>query len=357
MKNGKSLTELAIEIERRQNAKRDFIADTREVTFDSFSPDAPQHNKIVPRLVVDGERFPITDICHRQIGDRTQIPAKYYDRMREEAPQLLGMNVNHWFKNNHERRLIRTLDGSARALLSDRYHRIDNEHIAEVILPVLAEVEGLKVVSCEITERRMYIKAVNERLQADVKVGDTVEAGVMITNSEVGAGAVVIAPLVHRLICLNGMVVNDHKFRRNHVGAQADTSEAVYEMLSDEALQADDKAILLKARDVVRASLDSALFEQTVAKMRAATEGEIMADPVKAIEKLGQKVSLLEGEKTSVLAHLIQGGDLSRYGMLNAVTRAAQDVESYDRSTDLEQIGGTILELAPSQWNEMAIAA
>ena len=203
----------------------------------------------------------------------------------------------------------------------------------------------------------MYIKAVNERLQADVKVGDTVEAGVMITNSEVGAGAVVIAPLVHRLICLNGMVVNDHKFRRNHVGAQADTSEAVYEMLSDEALQADDKAILLKARDVVRASLDSALFEQTVAKMRAATEGEIMADPVKAIEKLGQKVNLLEGEKTSVLAHLIQGGDLSRYGMLNAVTRAAQDVESYDRSTDLEQIGGTILELAPSQWNEMAIAA
>ena len=137
MKNGKSLTELAQEIERRQAAKQDFIADTRELYFDSFTPDQP------PKLQLSGESYPITDICHRQIGDRTNIPAKYYDRMRSEAPTLLGMNVNHWFKNNHERRLVRTLDGNARALLSDRYHRIDNEHIAEVIQPVLAEVDGL----------------------------------------------------------------------------------------------------------------------------------------------------------------------------------------------------------------------
>ena len=68
----------------------------------------------------------------------------------------------------------------------------------------------------------------------------------MISNSEVGAGAVVIAPLVHRLVCMNGMVVNDSKFRRNHVGPQAATDEAVYQMLTDEALEADDKAILLK---------------------------------------------------------------------------------------------------------------
>ena len=33
--------------------------------------------------------------------------------------------------------MVRTLDGKARAFLSDRYHRIDNEQIAEAVLPVL----------------------------------------------------------------------------------------------------------------------------------------------------------------------------------------------------------------------------
>ena len=40
--------------------------------------------------------------------------------------------------------MVRTLDGEARALLSDRYHRIDNEEIAEMVLPVLMEIEGLR---------------------------------------------------------------------------------------------------------------------------------------------------------------------------------------------------------------------
>jgi len=43
--------------------------------------------------------------------------------------------------------------------------------------------------------------------------------------------------------------------------------------------------------------------------------------------------------------------------VLNAVTRHAQDVESYDRSTEMEEIGGRILNLSPTQWTEMAEAA
>ena len=350
MKNGKTLVELATEIQRRQEAKEDFISDTRQIRFTGFDGQTPC-------LELDDDRFKINDICHRQIGDRTNIPAKYYDKMREESTALLAMNVNHWFQNNHARRMVRTLDGNARAFLSDRYQRIDNEHVAEMVLPVLMDTPGLRVVSTEITERRLYIKAVNERVRQDVKVNDTVEAGVMITNSEIGAGALVITPIIHRLVCLNGMVVNDGKFRRNHVGAQARTDDAVYKMLSDETLKADDNAILLKARDVVKASLDEAMFSQTVEKMKAATEGVQLEDPIKGVEKLAKTMNLHQSEQTSVLTELIKGGDLSRYGMLNAVTRMAQDVDSYDRSTELEEIGGNILELNRSQWEEIAIAA
>ena len=351
MKNGKSIVELATEIQRRAEAKADFIADTRELTLTGFDGQTPKLQ------VNDCGEFTINNTCHRQIGERTNIPAKYYDRMRSESTPLLAMNVNHWFRNNPERRMIRTLDGNARALLSDRYQRIDNEHVAEAVLPVLSDIPGIKIESCEITERKLYIKAVNERTEGEVKKGDLVQAGVCITNSEIGMGALGVQKLVYRLVCLNGMIVPDSQYRRNHVGARADTSEDVYQMLSDEALKADDHAILLKVRDVVKASLDEALFSQTVEKMRAATEGQQLDDPVKGIERLAIKVGLLESEKTSVLTHLIKGGDLSRYGALNAITRAAQDVESYDRSTEMELIGGNILELNRSEWEAIAIAA
>jgi hypothetical protein len=36
-----------------------------------------------------------------------------------------------------------------------------------------------------------------------------------------------------------------------------------------------------------------------------------------------------------VLKHLILGGSLTTWGLANAVTRAAQDAESYDRATEL----------------------
>ena len=43
------------------------------------------------------------------------------------------------------------------------------------------------------------------------------------------------------------------------------------------------------------------------------------------------------------------------YGLANAVTRHAQDVQSYDRSTELEATGYKIITMQPSllkRWNE-----
>lgn len=346
MKQGKTISELAAEIERQQRAKRDFIADTREIAMTGDL-----------RLRVGAEAFGVTDVAHRHIGEKAGIPAKYYDRMRKAAPQLLSLNVNEWFRTDPERRMVRTLDGAARAVLTDRYQRIDNEHIAEVVLPVLADTPGIRIASTEITDSRLYIKAVNERVRAEVKVGDPVEAGVLITNSEIGLGAVAISPLVNRLVCTNGLVVADQKYRRNHVGRRADNGDDVYEMLSDETLRADDRAILLKVRDIVRAALDEARFAVTVEKMRSAAESQKMQDPIRTVELLADRLSLQEGEKPSILRHLIEGGDLTKWGMVNAVTRAAHDVESYDRSTELEVVGGKILDLSKTDWRELAEAA
>ena len=56
---------------------------------------------------------------------------------------------------------------------------------------------------------------------------------------------------------------------------------------------------------------------------------------------------------SGILDHLIRDGEFSLYGLANAVTRAAQDVESYDRSTAMESIGYSILSMSKTAWNRL----
>lgn len=235
MKTGKTLTELAMELERQSTAKKDFIASTAALEMTNTGELALESNTTF-------DEFPITDHAHSQIAARLDIPAKYYNRMRSGAPALLAANVNDWFHSNPERRMIRTLNGQARAFLSDRYHRLDNFDLAEAVLPILAEMgEGIRIVSTELTDSRMYIKVINERLELEVKKGDVVQAGIAISNSEVGLGALKVEPLIYRLVCENGMIAQDYSKKRYHVGRNAQEGEA-YELFRDETLKADDRA-------------------------------------------------------------------------------------------------------------------
>ena len=133
----------------------------------------------------------IRQTAHRQLGTYLGIPQKYYELMRTDAPELLAYNANYWFSQKNELRTLRTIDGCARAFLSNRYRRIDNLDIASVTLPVIGELPEARFVSTQITEDFMYIKVVNPRLQADVVPGDVVQAGVIISNSETGLGSVI----------------------------------------------------------------------------------------------------------------------------------------------------------------------
>lgn len=345
MNKGISLTALAQKIEEQQAQKHDLIADTRAITMADDGKG----------LIVAGQgEYGIQKNAHDQIGARLGIPAKYYDRMRNEAPHLLAANVNTWMQQNPERRMIRTLAGDARAFLSDRYQRIDNHEIAATALPVLLNLPEVQIVSAQITEHRMYIQAVTPRVHGDVAVGDKVQAGVIISNSEVGAGAVSIAPMVYRLRCLNGLVVPDQKFRAYHVGRKVEDSEALW---ADDTKKADDRAVLLKVRDMVAQAVDAVKFAETVDRMAGLTTQRVTGDPAKTVEVLAKKIGATETEKGGILRALIEGGDLSAWGIVNAVTAQAHTVESYDRSIEFEAAGGILLNLPRSEWTQVLEAA
>ena len=353
MKSGITLPELATEIKRQQDNARDYLVSTQSMAMHDGAYGLGLH--------VDGmEPFGMSEIAHTQLGQYLEIPSKYYARMMEEQPALLTENVNTWLRaSSPAQRMLRTLDGNVRAFLSDKYRRIDNADVAEAVLPIIGSMPDARVESCEITKTRMYIKVVNPRLQTDVKIGDTVQSGILISNSEVGMGSVNICTLIFRLACTNGMVVQDTSsaVRKYHIGRQniADADMSIYR---DETIEADNRAFIMKMQDAVRAATDQALFAAVVDQMREASEAKIEPITVpKVVELASSRFGITQNESEGVLGHLIDGGDLSLYGMANAVTRFAQDVGSYDRSTELEATGYKILTMAPALWASILSSA
>lgn len=153
------------------------------------------------------------------------------------------------------------MGGTARAFLSNRYRRIDNMEIAKVVLPLIGRMTDAHFESCQITDSRMYIKVVNRRLAAEVVKGDIVQAGIINSNSEVGQGSVSIQPLVYRLVCSNGMIVNDARARKYHTG-RVNTLDENFQLYSEETLAAEDHAFVKKIEDTVKAAVEEARLAQ-----------------------------------------------------------------------------------------------
>ena len=288
--------------------------------------------------------YRIGEIAHRQIADRLGIPYKYYERMREENPKLLDSNINSWLNATPEKRMLRTLDGKLRAFLSARYRRLDNLELVDHVLPVISSMKGCEIASCDVTETHLYLKVINKAMKTEVVPGDVVQAGFVISNSEIGLGALKVEALVYRLVCKNGLISKDYAHKKYHTGRQVEDTDNAYELYSDATLAADDKAYFMKVQDIVSSAVDEAKFMLTVNKMRMAMNIKTGDDPVQTVEVLGDRYILNKNERASILRHFYIGEDFSSYGLVNAITRSSQDVADYNRATELERIGGMLLD-------------
>lgn len=354
MQTGIPLRDLNERVRAQQAQKLDLIADTRRI---NVSVDVrPEGEKRLPavRASIQGEGvFPIRHLAKRQMGTWAKIPALYVDRMIDEAPELFVKNMEHWFQQTPKLRMARMLGGEMRAFLSNSYQRIDHIDVLQATLPILSEIPGVIIRSCELTETRMYIHAVAPNTYAAVKVNDVIQAGVIISNSEVGEGAVEVSPWALQLKCLNGMKVGT-PLRKMHVGRQAADTEALW---ADDTRAADDKALLLKARDMVRSAVDEATFVDNVRKMQGLTEQRITGDVAKSVRVLAQKIGASEAEHSDILAAFIEGGDMTAWGLQNAVTNIAHKAKDYDRAVEIETLGGALIDLPPSEWKPILAAA
>ncbi len=297
-------------------------------------------------MLQNGERLSlgVRRIAHEQIAEKTGIPFKYYERMKTEQPALLARNVNAWFAREPSKRLVRTINGEARAFLGEGYRPLDNYDVATHLLPRMSAL-GLEVVSSQITESRLYIQSRSPRVQGDVRVGDTVQSGVVVSNSEVGRGSLSIAELDFRLWCLNG-AVGENVIRQTHVGGvrKGDVTFAQEVTYSEGTQRKVDAAFWAMATEAITHALSPERFEVRLQRMKRAAGVEI-AKPAAVVEKITELLGLTEPEGAGVLEAFAKGGDITQWGLANAVTAQAKTEKDYDRSVEFEKLGTRILEL------------
>jgi hypothetical protein len=342
MKSQYNIEELASKLMENARNKKDMIVDTSYMTAIA-NGDVKLHIED-KKLGID-DTYTMNNTCLNQIATKVGISKKYLDKMRDGHNALLQDNFNYWMHKTPKQQMIRTQGTTARAFLSDKYKRVDNEEIANTVLPILLD-KGYEIMSSAITDSKMYIKARLPKLEREVTKGDVVQAGVTISNSEVGAGSVNVSPFIYRLVCLNGMTINDARLNSRHLTSSQATIDGVWTVLSDEAKELDNRALLAKVKDVVLSTTDEVRFNQNVAKMTDATEIKIKS-PKKVIEVLENRFDLSKVEGENILENLVNRNDTQKFANLwsvvNSITALGNTMDDYDRGTKMQEIGGRLL--------------
>lgn len=376
MRTGLDLPNLVSELEYLHDNRRDFLVNTTSVTIvppstdDSIGVRFKHPNRAA-------SNFPMTPHMLTQIANHTGVPTRLIDTILSTGKQREKEALCHMLtvrlQENEAIRLVRTQnrfyeEPVARAFVSDRYREIDHWPLLQELIPVFNNVPHMKLVSAQITDTHMYLKIVN--LGPDMaqnigkafdtrgkEVDDILQFGVMVTNSEVGASAVRVTPFVYRLVCTNGLVSMQSlaQVKKNHIGKQIKGLSGS-EVTSDGTSNA---AFLAEVRTMVAEALNNAGVAKTIAdQFKAAKKDNILGDPGAVMRNIGKTMNLAASEVKTMAQYLMSNGDLNRFGVVNAITQYAARNKSanYDRITEIEAIGGSVLNMGKALWKQFSVA-
>lgn len=334
------LMQMKQELERQRQNSWDRVANTEDIQFEAREDGV--------RLNVNGPdglpvRLQLTDWAHRQVSQKLKVPWRYYQRMVEHGEyNLLAHNCNTWL-TQRDKRLVRVLDGQVRAFLSERYKYLENLSVMYAALETIKELadsgSAIEIMNCDVSQTNMYIKAMKPYTKEEIRVSDEVVPGIIISNSEVGAGRLSVSPVMVRLICRNGMI-SQQSFGRIHLGSARDEGLVDW---SQRTKEIESDLIRSQVDDAIRAAFDPDIFTEWVDNVRKGATYELpnRVDPVEAI---ATEFRYSESEKKQLIDRFADN-DKTQWGLGNAVTRYARDLDDPDRQVELEKHGAVIAEM------------
>ena len=354
--------------------KEDYLADTRQVNF-TVSDEGHAGIVLEGQGGVPTKVFAVNDVASGQIATSAGLDTRTARRLQESYPQEYSQLINKIHEKEPKNKMFRThnysssdlnphtfgQDGVVRAVVSDKFKTFDNINLLQSTLPQLIESNaGWKVVNGDVTDKRLYLQLRSQNIEgAGSNVRDVMASGIGLSNSEVGFGSVAVYQMVWTLACLNGMETTN-KTRKAHItSAQGDSD--TWGLLTNEAKDADNKALELQVRDLTKAYASREMFDEVIEKMRKASENTINGTAQEAVENLGKVIQLTKKETSNVLDGLMAtigqagyaGEKVSQATMVNAVT-AVSHMSDIDNRSDWQRRGSQVLDLSPSDWQRVA---
>jgi uncharacterized protein YjiS (DUF1127 family) len=342
------------------DVSRSFVVSTKALEFKTSGDSLRLAFRAPKGEVVDGSIQPIAE---RQLATWAKIPMDYFNRMKAGHRFLLEENVRYWLANSDDKRMLRFLVLPSatvlRAFLSDRYRPLDNIDLLTRIHPRITRA-GIEVVSAELTDSRLYLRAVDSGISGTIRRLDgttvAVQAGVSVANSEVGAGRLIIEGMLvhganHRAILTSATIKKNHASRA--IAFEGDDSfEDAWAYFRDETRKLDDESLWAKVADTFDAALEESRFMAELARLQDHALTPVAVSEMQIVEVATQRFRLTEDEKAHVLRSLIKDGDMSIFGISSAVAAAAEVASTYDRAYDIEKMAGDILNLSPRAFGD-----
>lgn len=368
-----SLAELVRELERRKDTTFDFVTNTKNLSVVCEGGEArlvrSAGSDAASREFIGSDGLPLNDSALGQLGDRMSpgIPGKFLRELVGQRPAQASNLLTGLLHETNSNNLVRCLDGNVRAFLSDKYNPgLDNHTLAFAALRV-ARDHGAEVLECNLTDSYMRIKMVRRDLWEsidEVRAGQggwyagglgnqeylkrvaantrgdmpggpgTIHPVSTIGNSETGHGAMFTRIGILRAVCFNLATV-ETVISNVHLGARLDPG-----IFRPETIKQDVTAIMMKASDSIATAFHPARFAQVAARIRDAQNTPVEA--TRGVDfALGQGM-FTKDERDTLLAHFLGGSDQTAYGLAQAVSRFAQDVDA-DRADTLESFAGSII--------------
>jgi len=372
--NQNTLTRLLEKVRDDAARQADYIAPTHDLQKITDANGVPQvvieQRGGVPTTILD-----VNDVSFGQIAGHAGIDVRTARRLQAGYSEQFDGLINAIWQKEPSVRMLRSYEGLAltdggrgklRAFVSDKFKTFDNVNLLQSALPQLMESPAqFQVVNATVTDKRLYLRLKSlVHTGEGAGVGDIMANGIGLQNSEVGAGSVSVYQIAWTLACLNGMQTQN-KTRSSHITSGRDSDD--WGLLSDQAKDADNRALELKIRDLVGVYSSRDSFDAVLESMKAAAADVIDADADKAavVENLGAVMKLSKKETGDVLNGLLdtigQSGyerdkPISRATLINAVTAVSHKADADD--VDLwQQRGGALLSMRPADWQRVAIAA
>ena len=294
---------------------------------------------------IGGTEYPLTYDALLEATSAVGITQAYTNK----APAFLTDSaLNYWFdkKQPHELKLL-SMNGTARALTRATITPFSNvRFLEEAVSAIEAKYPGVEVlVDSKFSHslRKTYLRLVVPEIAKDIESArhhghspDTWSGGVSFTNSLIGLGQTEISAYLLAWLCTNGAIATqgDTKWNRRR-GGQGDE---VY--------------------DWMRITVDDMLgqfdheFEKVEALVGIGLEGH-EEEVSRTLTDIFTEYKVPVAARERIILNMTNSDDLSMYGVMQAITMAANMLDSPDGQVEtLMRVGGDLAMAEHSRCNQ-----